>query len=217
MSKYSRYRYSGLLEFLDFHYECSSGVTNYAIELLRMNNMCDLTALVNRYNTIYSRMLKYLNTREDAGHKDYDEDLNTCFNENLVRLFMKEKNPSLETCSRYLVNIRECPYIEEYQEAVIEKSTALYGDAFAQKANGIVQYQQFYQEAYDELLYTDFEPGSNGYKKLEENVKRCSKLLAVYGYKRTIADYNMWIKTISTIVVVVFFVIFTVLLFRCTA
>lgn len=216
MSKYSEYRYSELLEFLDFRYECSSGVTNYAIELIRMKDANTLSSLVKIYNKIYSIILKYLNTQEHTGHKSHDEGLNTCFNENLVRLFMEEESPSIEVCTRYLVNIRECPYIDEYQRSIIERSTELHGDAFAQKANGIVQYQKLYRKAFDELLYTYFEPGSNGYKKLEENVKRYYNLLAPYGYERTMADYDVWIKTISTIVVVAFIVIFIGLLIRCT-
>lgn len=216
MSKYSKYRYSELLKFLDFRYECESYSTNYAMELIRMKEVESLRSLVKRYNKIYSILLEYLNSRVHTGHKSYDEDLNTCFNENLVRLFMEEESPSSETCTRYLVNVRECPYIEEYQKSIVGRSTELYGDAFAQKANNIIQYQKLYCKAYDEFLYTYFEPGSNGYKKLEENVKRYYNFLTPYGYVRTMADYDVWAKTISIIVSVVFIAILSVFVIRCT-
>lgn len=190
MGKYSSYRYSELLEFLEFRYKSGRGGTNYASILIGMKNAKSIESLIKTYNTIYLTLLEYLNTRKHTGHKDYDEDLNTCFNESLITLFEKEKNPTLDTCLMYLSNIRECPYIEEYQSCIIEKSLNKHGRLFEGKAKSIVLYLGLYNKAYREFLYTHYEPGSNGYNKQKENVKMRFDQLVSYGYKRTLADFG---------------------------
>lgn len=225
MKDFSKYKYYELLEFLDNHYKDSSGKRNYAYYLLTMHEAASLKSLMKIYEAVYFKILHYLKTDKVTGHKSLDEDLNICFNENLVRLFLAETHLCEADCIKYLVNVRVCSDASDFQNIIIEKSALIYGKSFLDKAEKVTNAKSEYNQSYEKFLYTYYEPFTNGYKELARKVKSSYKAIKDFSYVRLAGDYCPWgellIRKVSSFLmaIVLFVVVCTIayLIFKPTS
>ena len=224
MVDFSKYKYYKLLEFLNIHYKHSSGKRNYAHYLLTMNEATSFKSLIKIYEAVYFKILHYLVTDKVAGHKNLDEDLNICFNENLVRLFLAETHLSEEECIKYLVNVRACDVACDYQKTIVEKSVLICGKSFTDRAKRVTKAKNDYDQSYAEFLYTYYEPSTNGYKELARKMNSSYKAIKEFGYVRLAGDYcplvERLIRKVSLflVAIILFVVVFAIayLIFKPT-
>lgn len=123
--------------------------------------------------------------------------MNVCLNENILRLFLADDNLTLESSIKYLVNIRNCDDISFYHEKITDKAGREFRNAFLDITSKVICAKKDYFEAYNELLYTYYEPYTNGYKEIFSKVKSNYKTIKQAGYVRLIGDYLPVIEKIT--------------------
>jgi len=194
MGKYDAYTYKSALETLDDAYMNSSDGTNYADVLLQMNSCSNIDDCFHIYNRLL-RKYNELGKRMYVMSKDFfDEYLNLCLNENLIRLlkvdseinYKKDGHKSLV----YLVNLRpannydDC--LKEWKKYIKETGINDALEHFKEIKDAVKKYNS---AAY-EFKFTRYSQGTHGYNQLKDEWRKSIYLLIQYGYKTVLEERN---------------------------
>lgn len=211
MVNYNEYRYKDLLMFLDGGYDSDTENKNYAEYLLTMKKAKSLRELIKIYKKVYAKILQFLHTDKDFGHKGLDEQLNECLNENIVRILCSKDKPLQNFCLSCLANIRECPSIQEFRTSIVDYAVNHCSKDFNILSQNVINAQIAYNEALDEFYYGYHEVGTNGFKRMRKQLNTNIKVLLKNGYLPTAYDrrfYSIWVSFI----IPAFFIIVMVIL-----
>lgn len=129
MTDYSDYSYSSLLEFLVKEDKYDNEGVNYADVLLSMSGAISIEEMVTVYNRVFKKISYYVFWHslpdywfitESWDSKQYlANELNKCYNENLLRLYKSLDNPTKDDCVTCVVNLRESDNKTKIQNEVI--------------------------------------------------------------------------------------------------
>ena len=207
MTDYNKYSYSYLLLFLDGCFESDTENKNYAEFLLKMEHAKSLNNLFKIYKKVYAKMLYFLHTKDDKGHKELDENLNECLNENIVRLLYSKEHPDLKFCVGCLANIRQCASIKKYQNLVIDYTAKFYSVEFDNISREIIEAQIKYSKALDDFYYGYLEIGTNGFKRMKKELNSNFEILTKNGYIPVAYDRRFislfWERIVPAIILIV--------------
>lgn len=198
MGKFDEYSYKYTLQRLDNWYDSDTDKTNYAQVLLGMNNCTTFEECAKIYKKVYLKYEKYSGDGyKTSRYKYFVEDLNTCLNENLLRLLQQNVNLDNALALKYLANIRQCDEIKLHQqkwEAIVkEKGLNVPENTIV----SILEAQKKYEEAKEEYQQKDYsyKRKSNGFKRVSRVISDNLKILKSYGYKVLQTDVNVSIKS----------------------
>lgn len=215
MNKYSEYSYSRTLKLLDDWYEADTDKTNYAQALLGMNDCENIEGCFKIYKIVHKKYLRLVKSDEHFADGDFYEDLNTCLNENLLRLFQQNTSIENKNALRYLVNMRHCKSIEKHQrqwETIVSQKGL---DILESNVASILDAHVNYVKARDEYMLKEYPIGSNGYERVTREISDNLKLLKSYGYKvlpydtnfSYMSKFNLYVVLIGLFALFVAFVI----------
>lgn len=223
MTDYNKYSYSRLLEFLEERYMHDTDSLNYAKYLLNMESQTTITALMTIYNKLMLKLRIYVYGEKYvpddwyifevwAGQKSYLAfDLHKCLNENILRLFMNEQNPSEQFCYNSLANLRYCDNMDKIHNMIVEKQGGLDNSVLCNLKNTREGVYNLRKEAFE------YGPGTNGMKLIEDRYRNCRDFLAKYGYLESVIETTFeakkqiyigkplqfnWTTTITIIIIV---------------
>ncbi len=194
MTDYSKYSYSRLLEFLEGRYIHDTDSVNYANYLLNMESQTTIKALITIYDKLMLKLRIYVYGEKYvpdywflfevwAGQKSYLAfDLHKCLNENILRLYMNEQNPSEQFCYNCLANLRYCDNMDNIHNMIIEKQGGLDDTVLSNIKNTREGVYNLRNEAFE------YGPGTNGMKLIEERYRNCRDFLDKYGYLESIIE-----------------------------
>lgn len=196
MGKFDEYSYKYTLQRLDDWYDSDTDKTNYAQVLLGMNNCTTFEECAKIYKKVYLKYKKYSgDVYKTSRYKYFVEDLNTCLNENLLRLLQQSVNLSNELALKYLANIRQCDETRQHQrkwEAIAkEKGLKVPENTIV----SILEAQKKYEEAKEEYLLKDYSFTSNGFKRVSKVISDNLNILKSFGYEVLPADVNFSIRS----------------------
>ena len=181
MGKYDKYSYAETLEMFDGWYDQDSENVNYADVLIGMKYCTSIDKCMDIWKRVYNKYLALFDIKDQSGHKSFDEDLNTCLNENLLRIMeMKKDSLDQEFALECLVNMRQCKSIKNHQKKWMKLTTEF---SFSNQIEDITKAQAEYEKARDEYLYGYFEPGTNGFNRVRETIVDNLETLKLYGYR----------------------------------
>lgn len=116
---YSKYSYQRLLEYIDKKVQQREVDFDLVQYLLTMEHAKSIEELVEIYNNTFKKLAILFFDSEDLPYNWYDvrtwgyqkefilTELNCCFNENLLKWFRKQDNPTKELINKCLVNLRD--------------------------------------------------------------------------------------------------------------
>ena len=126
---YSRYSYKYLLKFLQVEGRYDSEGVDYANYLLSMGDVKSIDEMMDIYNIVFKKIAYYVFSRTlpeywfitDSWdrYKYLAEELNTCFNENLLKWYKSLQSPKEEDCILCVVNLRNCDTKTRIQNEII--------------------------------------------------------------------------------------------------
>lgn len=191
---YSKYSYSRVLNFFQDAYLCGSDDMNYAKYLLNMNEQSTIKALIKIYDKVMRALPDYVYGKNYVPDYWYfyeiwpgpkvnlHEDVHKCLNENILRLYHAQENPSDEFAYKCLANLRLGPNTDEIHREIISKQGSLDSLVVEQISNT--------RKGVNDIRFDSFDygAGSNGMKLLEERYVNCRKYLSQYGYIASIIE-----------------------------
>lgn len=181
MGKYDNYSYAETLEFFDGWYDHDRENLNYADVLIGMKDCTTIDECISVWKRVYNKYLALINDTGQSGHKSFDEDLNTCLNENLLRLIESKKdNLDQNFALECLANMRQCKRLKAHQKKWEKLAAPL---NLTTPIELITKAQEEYEKARDEYLYGYLEPGTNGFNRVRETIVNNLETLKSYGYK----------------------------------
>ena len=126
---YCRYSYKYLLKFLQVEGRYDSEGVDYANYLLSMGDAKSIDEMMDIYNIVFKKIAYYVFSRTlpeywfitDSWdrYKYLAEELNTCFNENLLKWYKSLQSPKEEDCILCIVNLRNCDTKTRIQNEII--------------------------------------------------------------------------------------------------
>ena len=191
---YSKYSYSKTLDRLENSFLHGSNRTNYAKYLLNMNGQSNIEALMVIYNKMFSVLPSFVYIGNSipnywyvfecwAGPSSYmGFDVHKCLNENILRIYTSEANPTDEFAYKCLANLRFCDNVDAIHQQIAEKQPSLDKSVVELISNAR---KGVYQLRYDAFEY---EAGSNGMKIIESRYLDCKRLLLQYGYIESVLE-----------------------------
>ena len=195
MDKYDRYSYSKTLKTLDSWFDWDTEKTNYAQVLLGMNSSTTIEDCFKIYKKVHEKYTRFLKLDRQYADNDFYEDLNTCLNENLLRLFQQSGNPSNELALECLANMRQCDNLKFHQQKwetmILQKGMDMPGNA----VSSIIESQKKYEEARREYIVNNYPLTSNGFKRVCREISDRLNVLKAYGYKALPYDANFSYKS----------------------
>ena len=195
-SEFENYSYSTTLKMLDSWYDHDTENVNYAHVLLGMNGCNTINDCIKIYKRVYEKYQKYMNSTSQSGHKSFDEDLNACLNENILRLLKnKGREIGYDFADSCLANIRQCKDIKKHQSEwhrIVQRDENCPNILMSEST--IIDAQRNYEKSRDEYLYGYFKPGTNGFKRVKSGIVDNLDVLKNYGYKTTPYDISFLVK-----------------------
>ena len=135
MAEYSKYPYQRLLEYIDKKVQQRGADTDLVEYLLTMEHADTIEELVEIYNNTFKNLAILFFDSESLPYNWYDvrtwgyqkefilTELNCCFNENLLKWFKKQNNPTKELVNKCLVNLRYNDNLIEIGAEIIKSSS----------------------------------------------------------------------------------------------
>lgn len=119
MEDYKEYNYGDTLRMLDGWYDHDTEDVNYAHVLLSMCRCDSIKECIKIYKRVYEKYQKYMNSTSQSGHKSFDEDLNACLNENILRLLKsKGRDIGYDFANSCLANmVRKCLHWQSLKQS----------------------------------------------------------------------------------------------------
>ena len=198
MGKFDEYSYKYTLQRLDNWYDSDTDKTNYAQVLLGMNNCTTFEECAKIYKKVYLKYEKYSGDGyKTSRYKYFVEDLNTCLNENLLRLLQQNVNLDNALALKYLANIRQCDETRQHQqkwEAIVKEKGLKVPE---NSMTSILEAQKKYEEAKEEYQQKDYsyKSKSNGFKRVSKVISDNLNILKSYGYEVLLTDVNFSIRS----------------------
>lgn len=210
---FSQYKYGRILEVLDGQYERDTDPRNYAKYLLSMNEATSIKQCIKIYNKVYEKYCKLFDLGW-SGHKNEDEDLARCLNENIIRILKKKNDTTYLDVLASLSNVRESPEIEDYQNEIIAyaKRIGVLDSITQSRVNMIIKAQKEYYEAMYSIHYDYLQPGTNGYKKAVNSIEDSMRVLKNNGYIECSSDFKQLVSNQTKIVFYILAILTIILL-----
>ena len=217
MEDFRNFSYADTLKMLDSWYDHDTENVNYAQVLLGMKDCDSISSCMKVYKRVYQKYMSYMNTTELSGHKSFDEDLNTCLNENILRLLKDQgRDIDYDFANSCLANLRQCKDIKKHQSdwlRLVQRDDRI--SNVLMTADKIKEAQKKYEKARDEFLYSHYDPGTNGFKRVKGDIVDNLSVLKQYGYKKLPYDINFLFSNNTQIwIVMVIIVVAIILIFR---
>lgn len=160
---YSKYSYQRLLEYIDKKVQQREVDFDLVQYLLTMEHAKSIEELVEIYNKTFRNLAILFYDSEDLPYNWYDvrtwgyqkefilTELNCCFNENLLKWFRKQDNPTKELINKCLVNLRDNinlieiggEIIKSISDTDFQNSIAPIRNRFFSQLNGRIKKEDF--------------------------------------------------------------------------
>lgn len=181
MSNYEKYSYSRTLQELDDYYNHDTEPVNYAEVMISMGKCNTIDQCIQVWKRVYTKYVSLTGVTEVTGHEAFVDDLNSCLNENLLRFAsIAYPKTNMAFALECLANMRQCSNLESYQKEWFER---LSYQAIPVVAGDIIDAQKEYEKYRSEFLSTHYKQGTNGYKKIKDNINKNIEVLKSYGYR----------------------------------
>ena len=196
MEDYKEYNYGDTLRMLDGWYDHDTEDVNDAHVLLSMSRCDSIKECIKIYKRVYEKYQEYMNSTSQSGHKSFDEDLNACLNENILRLLKsKGRDIGYDFANSCLANIRQCKDIKKHQSdwhRLVQLDENIPNVLMAESS--IIEAQKNYEESREEFLRGRFQPGTNGFKRMKSGIVDNLDVLKNYGYVMAPSDISFLVK-----------------------
>ena len=172
MEDYKEYSYGETLRMLDGWYDHDTEDVNYAHVLLSMRRCDSIKDCIKIYKRVYEKYQKYMNSTSQSEHKSFDEDLNACLNENILRLLKnKGRDIGYDFANSCLANIRQCKDIKKHQSdwhRLVQHDENIPNVLMAESS--IIEAQINYEKSREEFLRGIFQPETNGFRRMKSGI-----------------------------------------------
>lgn len=195
MDKYDRYSYSKTLKTLDSWFDWDTEKTNYAQVLLGMNSSTTIEDCFKIYKKVHEKYTRFLKLDGQYADNDFYEDLNTCLNENLLRLLQQNTETASDFALECLANMRQCNDLkihqQEWKAIILQRGLDIPSDTIS----SIIESQEKYEEARSEYMANNYPLTSNGFKRVSREISDRLNVLKAYGYKALPYDADFSYKS----------------------
>lgn len=181
---------------MDGWYDHDTEDVNYAHVLLSMRRCDSIKDCIKIYKRVYEKYQKYMNSTSQSGHKSFDEDLNACLNENILRLLKnKGRDIGYDFANSCLANIRQCKDIKKHQSdwhRLVQHDENIPNVLMAESS--IIEAQINYEKSREEFLRGIFQPETNGFRRMKSGIVDNLDVLKNYGYVMAPSDISFLVK-----------------------
>ena len=208
MNDYNKYTYGRTLRFFEAYYPYDTEDVRYADVMLSMNQCTtidelitirerlkgkvksiDYYGLANKVpkdiidelsNSAPSQSVVYFNKYSRPEEK-LKADIDTCYDENLFRLFKENKEITEKTCGECFVNMTYCTPKCTYKDKIISEAKERAGIDVTGLLNTIARRYREFGEHWD--TYKNFKEGMNGYNAAKLAVEDDLEYLKQFGWR----------------------------------
>lgn len=193
MSDYNKYTYSKLLDFLHNSYLHDTERTDYAEYLLSMESETTLEGMMKIYDSVITKLSKLIFSSIPehwyifelwSGQEYLALDVHRCLNENILKLYFSQKNPSNTFCYKCLANLRPCDNINDIHNSIVKKQGSLDENILQniEKTREII-----YSSKKDAYI---FSPGTNGFNQTTTTYLNSRAFLDDHGFIESVIESN---------------------------